>query len=137
MQISNVVAGFSLGEADLLRRAVSKKNEDKLISLKEKFITGALKRGVDSKMANEIYNYILKFANYGFNKSLSVAYGLLSYQMTYLKAHYFNVFMSNILNNVIGSTNTMISYIRYAKQYGVITFNLNDTNHHSFRLLCL
>jgi len=125
MQISNVVAGFSLGEADLLRRAVSKKNEDKLISLKEKFITGALKRGFDSKMANEIYNYILKFANYGFNKSHSVAYGLLSYQMTYLKAHYFNVFMSNILNNVIGSTDTMISYIRYAKKYGVATFKPN------------
>ena len=125
MKISEAVAGFSLGEADLLRRAVSKKNEDKLLALKEKFISGALKRGFDNKMANEIYNYILKFANYGFNKSHSVAYGMLSYQMAYLKANYFNVFVSNILNNVIGSTNTMISYIRYAKAYGVITFKPN------------
>ena len=63
--------------------------------------------------------------NYGFNKSHSVAYGLLSYQMTYLKANYFNLFMSNIMNNVIGSTNTMISYIKYAKVRGVLTYKPN------------
>lgn len=125
MKISEAVAGFTLGQADLLRRAVSKKNEDKLLALKKDFINGALKRGFTSEMSNQIYDYILKFANYGFNKSHSVAYGMLSYQMTYLKANYFNIFISKIMNNVIGSSKTMLNYIRYAKANGVVTYKPN------------
>ena len=125
MKIGEAVAGFTLGQADLLRRAVSKKNENKLLALKKDFINGAIMRGFSYQMADQIYEYILKFANYGFNKSHSVAYGMLSYQMTYLKAHYFPIFMSKIMNNVIGSSKTMLSYIRYAKLNGLVTFKPN------------
>ena len=76
-------------------------------------------------MAQNIYQYILKFANYGFNKSHSVAYSLLSYQMLYIKARHFPIFISNILNNVIGATKTMIGYIRYAAKRGVPTLKPN------------
>ena len=125
MQIARAFAGFSLGEADLLRRAVSKKNEAKLMELKNDFITRSINKGFSKDVAVNIYDYILKFANYGFNKSHSVAYGVLAYQMAYLKAHYFNVFVSKILNNVIGSKNTLIDYIEYAKERGVVTYKPN------------
>ncbi len=125
MMIAQKFSGFSLGQADLLRRAVSKKKESELKELKEAFIRGALQNGYPQVVAVKIYEYILKFANYGFNKSHSVAYGLLCYQMAYLKAHYFHVFISKILNNVIGSTQTMQSYLQYAKAHGVMAYKPN------------
>ena len=125
MQIARAFAGFSLGEADLLRRAVSKKNESKLMELKNDFINRSIKKGFSKEIAVSIYDYILKFANYGFNKSHSVAYGVLAYQMAYLKVHCFKVFISKILNNVIGSKETMIDYIDYAKERNVVTYKPN------------
>lgn len=125
MQIARAFAGFSLGEADLLRRAVSKKNEAKLLELKNDFINRSINKGFSKDVAESIYEYILKFANYGFNKSHSVAYGVLAYQMAYLKTHYFNVFISKILNNVIGAKDTLIDYIDYAKTNNVITYKPN------------
>lgn len=122
MLIAQSFAGFSLGQADLLRRAVSKKKESELKMLEDSFIHGAIQKGYDRATAVELYQYILKFANYGFNKSHSVAYGLLAYQMAYLKAHYFQIFIFKILNNVIGSTQTMIEYLHYAKAHGVKTY---------------
>lgn len=125
MQIAQAFAGFSLGEADLLRRAVSKKNEAKLMELKNNFITRSINKGFSKEVAINIYDYILKFANYGFNKSHSVVYAVLAYQMAYLKVHCFKAFMSKILNNVIGSKETMIDYMEYAKERNVITYKPN------------
>ncbi|MDE5566130.1 MAG: DNA polymerase III subunit alpha, partial [Anaeroplasmataceae bacterium] len=125
MMIAQRFANFSLGQADLLRRAISKKKESELQKLRQCFIEGAKKNGYSILVAENIYEYILKFANYGFNKSHSVAYGLLAYQMAYLKANYFNIFISKILNNVIGSTKTMEEYIQYAKTRGVETCKPN------------
>lgn len=131
MQIAQSFAGFSLGQADLLRRAISKKQGDSLRAQEEAFITGAMKNGHSQKVAKEIYEYFLKFNNYGFNKSHAVAYGLVSYQMAYFKANYFDIFISKILNNVIGATKTMVSYIHYAKGHNVITYkpNVNISTH--------
>lgn len=125
MKIAQVFAGYSLGEADVLRRAVSKKDVTALVQLEENFINKSIQKGYSKGIAKEIYDLILKFANYGFNRSHSVAYGILSYQMAYLKANYFSVFMANILNNVIGSTKTMVSYIKYAKERLVVTYKPN------------
>ena len=125
MQIARAFAGFSLGEADLLRRAVSKKNEEKLLQLKNKFITQSIQKGFSQDVAINIYDYILKFANYGFNKSHSVVYGVLAYQMAYLKVHYFDVFMSKISNNVIGSASQLSEYIDYSRKRGLITYKPN------------
>ena len=121
MQIAKVFAGYSLGEADLLRRAVSKKDASKLDSMREDFLSRAVKIGYSLDIARQIYDLIYKFANYGFNKSHSVAYAMFAYQMAYLKVNYFYAFMPNIMNNVISSTETLVGYINYAKQRGLYT----------------
>lgn len=121
MKIAQEFAGYSLGEADILRRAVSKKDSHILDELANDFISKSISKGYSKEIAKNIYDLIYKFANYGFNKSHSVAYTILSYQMAYFKANYFPVFMSNILNNVIGTTETMVEYISYAKYRGLIT----------------
>lgn len=125
MQIAQLFAGFSLGQADLLRRAISKKKEAELKNQEKAFIQGAMQKGNSEAVAQHIYEYFLKFNNYGFNKSHAVAYGLVSYQMAYFKANYFSVFISKILNNVIGATKTLVSYINYAKAHHVITYKPN------------
>lgn len=98
MQIASALAGFSFGQADLFRRAVSKKDATKLASLKDGFIKGCLAKGVDAKTANSVYDLIFKFANYGFNKSHALAYAILTCQMAYLKAHYPAEFYCAILD---------------------------------------
>ena len=114
MKISNVMANYSLGEADILRRAMSKKNEEILIKEKDKFISGSIENGYKKEDAIKVYNLILKFASYGFNRSHSYAYAIISYKMAYLKANYPKYFMKNLLDNVIGTISTK-EYIYEAK----------------------
>lgn len=116
MQIANVVSGYTLGEADVLRRAVSKKKKDVLEEEERKFVAKAVERGYPIEIASQLYALILKFANYGFNRSHAVAYSMIAYQMAYLKAHYPAYFMSVALTNVIGSERHTSQYIREAKQ---------------------
>ena len=125
MQIAQKIAGFSLGEADLLRRAISKKDSSKLVKLEKDFIDRSVNRGYDYDTSKKIYDLIFKFANYGFNKSHSVAYAYVTYQMAYFKVNYFPVFMSNIFNNVISQSETLSSYIRYAKLRGLKIYKPN------------
>ena len=115
MQVANIMAGYSLGEADILRRAMSKKKIEILNKEKEKFINNSIKKGYTKEIAEYVYEMILKFANYGFNKSHSVAYSIVAYQMAYLKAHYPKYFISNLLNNVIGSEIKTKDYLLEAK----------------------
>ncbi|MCR5787071.1 MAG: DNA polymerase III subunit alpha [Acholeplasmatales bacterium] len=130
MLIAHDFAGMSLGEADLLRRAVSKKNKDLLDAQRESFVRHCINNGYDKNVGNEIYDYIVKFASYGFNKSHAVGYALLSYQMAYLKANYFKIFMAHILNNVIGNPSLISQYISYAKTRGIKVYppSVNDSN---------
>ncbi|MFT4415154.1 DNA polymerase III subunit alpha [Fredinandcohnia humi] len=119
MQIASKMAGFSLGEADLLRRAVSKKKKEVLDKEREHFITGSLAKGYSKKTANEIYDLIVRFANYGFNRSHAVAYSMIAYQLAYLKANYPLYFMSALLTSAIGNDDKLGQYIREAKQKGI------------------
>lgn len=119
MQIAQVIAGFSLGKADVLRKAVSKKNAKTMLEMKEAFILGAINNGYTKDVANKIYDLIEKFANYGFNKSHSVAYGFVAYQLAYLKVHAPLYFFASILSNDGASTNTKIHCIEEAKRYHV------------------
>ena len=135
MKIAQAFAGYSLGEADILRRAVSKKDSDALAKLSNDFIERAVKNGYSKAVAVNIYELILKLANYGFNRSHSVAYGILSYQMAYFKANYFNIFMSKILNNVIGSTRTLVDYLDYSKKYGLLVCK-PSINISSYKFIC-
>ena len=99
MQIASKMAGFTLGEADSFRRAVSKKDSKKLEALRNSFVKGAMKNGYKEKEATDVFNLIDKFANYGFNRSHSVVYAIFSCRMAYLKAHYPKEFYASILSN--------------------------------------
>ena len=119
MQIAQKMAGFTLAKADTLRKAMSKKKLKDLESLQIEFIHGAIQLGYEESVAIKIYDLILKFANYGFNKSHSVAYGLVAYQMAYLKANYPQYFFISLLNSVIGSEVKTSEYIHEAKKRGL------------------
>ncbi|RIA78217.1 DNA polymerase-3 subunit alpha [Anaeroplasma bactoclasticum] len=121
MKIGQKFASYSLAEADILRRAVAKKKADVLKQMSSDFILRAMKNGYSKDIAEEIFELIYRFSDYGFNKSHSVAYALFAYKMLYIKAHYFNVFMSNIMNHAISNKTTLVSYISYAKSHGLLT----------------
>ena len=115
MQIARTMAGFTFGEADILRRAMSKKKLKVLEEQKEKFLMGCKKNNYDEKVSEEVYNLILNFANYGFNRAHSVAYSIIAYKMAYLKSHYPKEFFKNLLSSVIGSEKKTEEYIYEAK----------------------
>jgi DNA polymerase III subunit alpha len=119
MQIASKMAGFTLGEADLLRRAVSKKQKEVLDKERTHFVEGALKKGYDKPLANEIYDLIVRFANYGFNRSHAVAYSIIAYQLAYLKANYPLHFMAGLLTSAIGNDTKIAQYIMEAKQMNI------------------
>lgn len=119
MQIAASMAGFSLGEADILRRAMSKKNMELLKSEEVKFIEGSINRGYSKETSKKIFDLILNFANYGFNKSHSVCYSIVAYKMAYLKAKYPKYFFSNLLSSVIGSETKTLEYINEARKLGI------------------
>ena len=112
MQIANIVAGYSLGEADLLRRAMGKKKVDQMAAHRQKFVDGARAKGFkDVKKITKIFDLMEQFAGYGFNKSHSAAYAVLAYRTGYLKAHYPNDFMAAVLTSERGNTDKIVKYI--------------------------
>lgn len=130
MRIANVFAGYSLAEADLLRRGVSKKDHEILNNERIKFVKKSLEQQHDEGLANKIYDYIVKFADYGFNRSHSVAYAIVAYQMAYLKANYFDVFIAVLLSTVISSDTQVKDYVSQArnKKIKVLPPNINHSN---------
>ncbi|MEJ8546985.1 DNA polymerase III subunit alpha [Brevibacillus borstelensis] len=116
MQISSKLAGFSLGEADILRRAVGKKKRELLNEQREKFVAGCIRQGYGEKLGHEIYDLIVRFADYGFNKAHSVAYAMISYHMAYLKANYPLAFMAALLSLSIGSQTRIAEYTEEARR---------------------
>ena len=119
MQIANRLAGYSLGEADLLRRAMGKKNADEMAKQRERFVKGAIERGFPEKKIVKIFDLMEQFAGYGFNKSHSAAYALLAYQTAYLKTHYPVEFMAALLTSVSGSTDDVVKYINECREMGI------------------
>ena len=111
MRISSVVAGYSLGGADLLRRAMGKKNAEAMAKERERFVKGALERGHPEKKVVKIFNLMEEFAGYGFNKSHSAAYAYLAFVTAYLKAHYPVDFMAALLTSETGNTLKVVKYI--------------------------
>ncbi|ANR71314.1 DNA polymerase III subunit alpha [Selenomonas sp. oral taxon 126] len=119
MQIVQVLAGFSLGQADLLRRAMGKKKHDLLMAQKEIFLQGCAKNAIEAGLANHIFDLLTHFADYGFNKSHSAAYGLLAWQTAYLKAHYPVEFMAGVLTSIMDKTDKIPVYIQLCRQMGI------------------
>lgn len=127
MQIARTFASYTYAEADVLRKAMSKKKEDVLLKEKDKFISQSVANGHSLELANRVYDLILKFASYGFNKAHSVSYSRIAYIMAYLKAHYPLVFIKHLLNSVIGSEVKTKEYIMSAKSHG-LNINKPDIN---------
>ncbi len=120
MQCAAILAGYSLGEADLLRRAMGKKKADVMEQQRAKFVEGAKERGIDGKTAENIFNIIQEFAGYGFNKSHSAAYALITYQTAWLKANYRPEFMAAYLSSQIGSKKEdLAAYVREVRNSGI------------------
>ena len=134
MKIFTTIASYTYSEADLIRRAISKKKEDIIISEEEKFINKAINNGYSKDNATQIYNLILKFANYGFNKSHSVAYAIVGYQMMYLKVKYPLYFYTSLLTINIGSVAKTKEYIDEAKLINIKVLK-PDINQSSYEYL--
>ena len=132
MQIANRLAGYSLGEADLLRRAMGKKKPEEMAQQRERFVQGAVQRGYPPKKIEKIFDLMAQFAGYGFNKSHSAAYALLAYHTAYLKTHYPVEFMAALLTSVTGSTDDVVKYINECREMGIAVeppaINVSDAN---------
>jgi DNA polymerase-3 subunit alpha len=115
MQIANCLASFSLGEADILRRAMGKKKKEEMAAQRAKFMAGCANNKIPEKKAERIFNLMEEFAGYGFNKSHSCAYALLAYQTAYLKTHYPVEFMAALLTSEAGNTDKIVKYINEAR----------------------
>ncbi len=119
MQIAQVLADYSLGKADLLRRAMGKKKPEEMASQREGFIAGAVARGVSQRLASHIFDLIEKFAGYGFNRSHSAAYALIAYQTAWLKAHYPAAFMAAVLSGDMDNTDKVVTMIAECREMGL------------------
>lgn len=124
LEILRKIGGYSYSEADVVRRAMSKKKEDIILKEKSKFISGVISHGYDEKIGEYLYNLIIKFSNYGFNKSHSVAYSLVAFQMAYLKINYTKYFMRNLLN-MNKSSEKLKEYIDESKILGIEFDNIS------------
>jgi DNA polymerase III subunit alpha len=122
MRAARVLAGYSLGEADLLRRAMGKKKPEEMAKMKAGFVERAAQNGIDPQKATDIFDLIEKFAGYGFNKSHATAYAYVSYQTAYLKAHYPPQFYAALLTTEMSDTDRLAKYISDAKDHGVSVF---------------
>ncbi len=132
MQIANKLAGYSLGEADLLRRAMGKKIAAEMAAQRERFVSGAHKAGFPAKKIEKIFDLMAQFAGYGFNKSHSAAYALLAFHTAYLKTHFPIEFMAALLTSVTGNTDDVVKYINECREMGIAVeppdINVSDAN---------
>jgi DNA polymerase-3 subunit alpha len=132
MQIANALAGYSLGEADLLRRAMGKKIAEEMAAQRERFVKGATERGFPEKKIVKLFDLMEQFAGYGFNKSHSAAYALLAYHTAYLKTHYPVEFMAALLTSQTGNTDNVVKYINECREMGIPVeppdINVSDAN---------
>ncbi|MDO9557357.1 MAG: DNA polymerase III subunit alpha [Coriobacteriia bacterium] len=119
MRLSMDMAGFSAGKAEKLRKAMGKKKQEIIDALRKEFVEGAVDRDYNRRIAEQVYTDIEKFAQYGFNKSHSAAYGLVTYQTAYLKAHYPAEYMAAVLTSYVGKTDTIVKYVAECNRTGM------------------
>jgi DNA polymerase-3 subunit alpha len=122
MAIANKMAGFSLGQADILRRAMGKKKPEEMEKLRAKFLDGAKQKKIPEKKAEKLYELIQKFAGYGFNKSHAAAYAVVCYQTAYLKAHYPTEFMASLMTTDMGNQDKLVGYFTECRDLGIKVF---------------
>ncbi|HEX5365030.1 MAG TPA: DNA polymerase III subunit alpha [Gallionella sp.] len=132
MQISQIIGGYTLGGADMLRRAMGKKNPEEMAKHRDIFVDGAIKRGIDDKLATRLFDLMEMFAGYGFNKSHSAAYALVAYQTAYLKAHHPAAFMSATMSADLDNTEKVKTFYQDTLQQGLQVL-LPDVNSSGYR----
>tara|TARA_B100001559_G_scaffold77482_1_gene64225 strand:- start:1650 stop:5129 length:3480 start_codon:yes stop_codon:yes gene_type:complete len=132
MQIAQELSGFSLGQADILRRAMGKKKKEEMESLRSTFVEGAIKKDVNERYAANLFDQIEQFAGYGFNRSHSVGYALIAYQTAWLKAHYPAEFMASVLSCDLGNTDNIQLFVDDCKNIGLTVLS-PDINESSYR----
>ena len=132
MKIAQVMAGYTLGGADMLRRAMGKKKPEEMAKQRGGFVDGSVKNNIDAHLAANIFDLVEKFAGYGFNKSHSAAYALVAYQTAYLKAHYPAEFMAAVLSSDMNNTDKVVRFLHEAKNMGLIirTPDVNRSEWH-------
>ncbi|MCK5735062.1 MAG: DNA polymerase III subunit alpha, partial [Spirochaetaceae bacterium] len=130
MKVAQIIGNFSLGKADILRRAMGKKKEKEMAKMEVEFIEGAKIKGYDTKLAKEIFDNLIPFAGYGFNKSHAAAYSVVAYKTAYCKANYPAEFWAANLTNEINDPDTLRKYLSYTRSEGIEIFppdiNLSD-----------
>ncbi len=131
MQIASLLAGYTLGEADILRRAMGKKKPEEMASQQVRFLQGCLERKIPRQKAERIFELMAKFAEYGFNKSHSAAYALVSYQTAYLKAHYRVEYMAALLTNEMHDTDKILEYIQDCRAHNlnILPPDINESDY--------
>ena len=132
MQIAQELSGFTLGQADILRRAMGKKKKEEMESLRSTFVEGAVKKDVNERYAANLFDQIEQFAGYGFNRSHSVGYALIAYQTAWLKAHFPAEFMSSVLSCDLGNTDNIQLFVEDCKNIGLSVLS-PDVNRSSYR----
>jgi len=132
MQIAQELSGFSLGQADILRRAMGKKKKEEMESLRSTFVDGAIKKDVNERYAANLFDQIEQFAGYGFNRSHSVGYALIAYQTAWLKAHYPSEFMASVLSCDLGNTDNIQLFVDDCKNIGLTVLS-PDVNKSSYK----
>ncbi|WP_411953642.1 DNA polymerase III subunit alpha [Alkalibacillus sp. S2W] len=119
MQIASELANFTMSQADLLRRAISKKDREAIEQLRREFLIGVEEKGYESSLGEQVFSWIERFADYGFNKSHAVAYSMIAYQLAYFKAHYPAYFYAELLTSMMHDANKLELYVKEARQVGV------------------
>ncbi|MEN9845211.1 MAG: polymerase alpha subunit [Pseudomonadota bacterium] len=129
MQLARALSGYSLGEADLLRKAMGKKNPEEMAKQKTRFVTGAVEKGISPKLADEIFQQMETFARYGFNRSHTAAYALVSFQTAYLKAHYGVEFMAALMTHDMEDTDKTFKNFNECRKQGIAVLppNINES----------
>src|SRR4029434_2135497 len=132
MQTAQILAGYSMGAADILRRAMGKKDPEEMAAQRERFVSGAVAKNIEEKRATEIFDQMETFARYGFNKSHSAAYALVSYQTAYLKSHYPVEFMATLMTSEMGDTDKVIKNLAECRGKGieVLAPDINESRAH-------
>lgn len=119
MEICRKLAGYSYGHADIVRRAMAKKKHDVMLKERESFVKGAAEKGVSVEIANSVFDEMVSFASYAFNKSHAAAYAYLAYQTAYLKCHYRGIYMAALMSSVMGQSDKLAEYINSCKENGI------------------
>jgi len=122
MQAAQILAGYSLGEADILRRAMGKKNEHEMANQRAIFVQGASNKNIDTRISEEVFDIMEKFAGYGFNKSHAVAYAVVAFRTAWLKIHYPNEFMSAVLTMDMGNTDKVMDLVQECRRMGITVY---------------